>query len=91
MKLGVNYILISTPEFLEITSNPGWRDIWTQKYPNSEVGCIVFSRIGFDNSHTQGLIYVTRLWVDGGYYLLERDTQKENWEIIESFSNVIIN
>lgn len=90
MNLGVNYILISTPEFLEITSNPEWQDIWRQKYPNSEVGCIVFSRIGFNNSHTQALIYVTRLWVDGGYYLLELDAQKGIWEIIESFSNVNI-
>ena len=91
MNLGVNYILISTPEFLEITGDPGWRDIWIQKYPDSEVGCIAFSRIGFNNSHTQALVYVTRLWVDGGYYLLEQNGQKGIWEIIENFSNVNIN
>jgi hypothetical protein len=91
MNLGVNYILISTPEFLEITSNSDWRDIWRQRFPNSEVGCIAFSRTGFNNSHTQALIYVTRLWVDGGYYLLEHNAQKGVWEIIERFSNVIIN
>jgi len=91
MNLGVNYIFISTPEFLEITSNPDWRDIWRQRFPNSEVGCIAFSKIGFNDSHTQALIYVTRLWVDGGYYLLEHNAQKGVWEIIESFSNVITN
>ena len=91
MSLGVNYILISTPEFVEITGSSGWRDIWMQKYPNSEVSCIAFSRIGFNNLHTQALIYVTRLWVDGGYYLLELDAHKGLWEIIESFSNVTIN
>ena len=90
MYIGVNYILISTPEFLEITSSPGWHDIWRQKYPNSEVGCIAFSRIGFNNSHTQALIYVARLWVDGGYHLLELNAQKGIWEIIESFTNVIV-
>ncbi len=91
MNLGVNYILISTPEFLEITSNSDWRDIWRQRFPNSEVGCIAFSKIGFNDSHTQALIYVTRLWVDGGYYLLEHNAQKGVWEIIGSFSNVTIN
>lgn len=90
MKPEVNYILISTPDFLEITNKPAWQDIWRQKYPNSEVGCIVFSRIGFNNPHTQALVYITRLWVDGGYYLLELNTEKGIWETIESFSNVII-
>jgi len=89
MNLGVNYVLVSTPEFLEITGKSNWRDIWKQKYPNSETSCIIFSRVGFNNSHTQALIYVTRLWVDGGYYLLEYNAG--NWEIIKSFSNVIIN
>ena len=88
---GLNYILISTPDFLEITGKPEWRDIWKQKYPNSEVGCIAFSRIGFNNSHTQALIYVSRLWVNGGYYLLELNAQKGIWETVESFSNVQIN
>ena len=91
MNLGVNYILISTPEFLEITGDPGWEDIWRQRYPDSEVGCIAFSRIGFNNLRTQALIYVTRLWVEGGYYLLELDENKGSWEIIESFSNVDVN
>jgi hypothetical protein len=91
MNLGVNYILISTPEFVDITSNPDWRDIWRQRYPNSEVGSLAFSRIGFNDSRSQALIFVTRLWVDGGYYLLEYNTQKGVWEIVESFISVIIN
>jgi hypothetical protein len=89
MNLGVNYALISTPEFLEITGKSNWRDIWKQKYPNSETSCIIFSRVGFNNSHTQALIYVTKLWVDGGYYLLENNVG--NWKIIKSLSNAIIN
>jgi hypothetical protein len=89
MNLGVNYVLVSTPEFLEITGKSNWRDVWKQKYPNSETSCIIFSRVGFNNSHTQALIYVTKLWVEGGYYLLEN--QAGNWEIIKSFTNAIIN
>jgi hypothetical protein len=91
MNLGVNYILISTPEFVDITSNPDWRDIWRQRYPNSEVGSLAFSRIGFNDSRSQALVFVARLWVDGGYYLLEYNTQKGGWEIVESFISVIIN
>jgi hypothetical protein len=91
MNLGVNYILISTPEFVDITSNPDWRDIWRQRYPNSEVSSLAFSRIGFNDSRSQALIFVARLWVDGGYYLLEYNTQKGGWEIVESFISVIIN
>ena len=91
MTLGVNYVLVSTPEFLEITSRPDWRNIWRQRFPHSEVGCIAFSRIGFNDAHTQALVYVARLWVDGGYYLLERSAVEGVWEIVERFSNVITN
>jgi hypothetical protein len=89
MNLGAKYALVSTPEFLEITGKSNWRDIWKQKYPDSEMSCIIFSRVGFNNSRTQALIYVTKLWVDGGYYLLEYNAG--NWEIIKSFSNTTIN
>ena len=91
MDLGLDYVLISTAEFLEITGSPNWRAVWSQKYPNSEVGCMAFSKIGFNDSHTQALVYVTRLWVGGGYYLLEQIAQKGAWEVVESFSNMIIN
>jgi hypothetical protein len=91
MDLGGSYTLISTPDFLEITSQPDWRDVWKEKFPNSEVSCLVFSRIGFNNQHTQALLYVTKLWVDGGYFLMELNPQTSVWEIKNSFSNLIIN
>jgi len=89
LQLGVDYALISTPEFVEMTAKANWQEIWKQKYPNSEIRCLIFSRVGFNSEHTQALVYVTKLWVDGGYYLLENQAGK--WEIIKSFSNVIIN
>jgi hypothetical protein len=91
MNLGVNYVLISTADFLEITGSPNWRDTWRRKYPNSEVSCITFSKIGFDESHTQALVYVARLWVEEGYYLLEHNAENGAWKVVESYSNVIIN
>jgi hypothetical protein len=89
LQLGVDYTLISTPEFVEMTGKANWREIWKQKYPDSEIRCLIFSRVGFNSAHTQALVYVTKLWVEGGYYLLENQAGK--WEIIKSFSNVIIN
>jgi predicted ATP-grasp superfamily ATP-dependent carboligase len=60
-----------------------------EKYPGSD-GCISFSRVGFNNSHTQALVYVTRILKPlvggGGYYLLEYNAGK--WEIIDQFMNV---
>ncbi len=91
MDLGGSYTLISTPDFLEITSQPDWRDVWKEKYPNCEVSCLVFSRIGFNNQHTQALLYVTKLWVDGGYYLMDLDPQTGAWESQNSYPNMIIN
>ena len=89
LQLGVNYTLISTPEFVELTAKANWREIWEQKYPDAEIRCLIFSRVGFNSEHTQALIYVTKLWVEGGYYLLEKQAGK--WEVIKSYSNVIIN
>jgi hypothetical protein len=91
MKPGADYELISNADFLEITGDPNWREIWSQRYPNSELGGIGFSKIGFNALHTQALVYVTRLWVDGSYYLLEYDAQKGAWEIVERYTNVNIN
>lgn len=90
MKLGVDYVLLSTPEFLEITSESNWGEILKEKYPGSQ-GCTSFSRVGFNNSRTQALVYVIRILgplVGGGeYYLLEYNAG--NWEIIDQFLNVI--
>ena len=90
MKLGVDYVLLSTPEFLEITSESNWGEILKEKYPGSQ-GCTAFSRVGFNKSRTQALVYVIRILgplVGGGeYYLLEYNAG--NWEIIDQFLNVI--
>jgi hypothetical protein len=91
MELGASYVLISAPEFREITTDPGWREVWRQEYPDSEVSCIGFSRVGFNDARTQALIYVTRFWIAGGYYLLEFDEQEGTWKITDSCCNVIIN
>jgi len=90
MNLGVKYVLLSTPEFLEITSESNWGEVLKEKYPGSQ-GCTAFSRVGFNNSHTQALVYVTRIFEplmgEGGYYLLEYNAG--NWEIIDQFLNVM--
>jgi hypothetical protein len=52
---------------------------------------LAYSRIGFNDSRSQALNFVARLWVDGGYYLLQYNTQQGGWEIVESFISVIIN
>lgn len=89
MNLGVDYILLSTPEFLEITSKSNWGEVLKETYPGSE-GYVAFSRIGFNNSHTQALVYVTRVIAPlvgkGGYYLLEYNAGQ--WKIIGQFLNV---
>ena len=89
MNLGVDYILLSTPEFLEITSKSNWGEVLKETYPGSE-GFVAFSRIGFNNSHTQALVYVTRVTAplvgEGGYYLLEYNAGQ--WKIIGQFLNV---
>ena len=90
MKLGVDYVPLSTPEFLEITSESNWGEILKEKYPGSQ-GCTAFSRVGFNKSRTQALVYVTRIFEPliggGGYYLLEYNAG--NWEIIDQFLNVM--
>jgi len=89
MNLGVSYILLSTPEFLEITRDSNWGEVLEEKYPGSQ-GCTSFSRVGFNNSRTQALVYVIRIFGPlmggGGYYLLEYNAG--NWEIIDQFLNV---
>jgi len=89
MNLGVEYILISTPEFLEITGESNWGEVLKEKYPGSQ-GCTSFSRVGFNNSRTQALVYVIRIFEPlvggGGYYLLEYHAGK--WDIIDQFIDV---
>lgn len=84
MQLGVEYVLLSAEEQQSIFSEPGGWDAFHKKYPNSG-GYTVLSRVGFNNSLDQALIYVGNmggpLMGAGFYYLLEK--KNGEWQIIE--------
>ena len=75
MNLGMDYILLSADELAEISSQSNWGELLNEKYPNS-YGYTVFSRVGFNNSLDQALIYVGNvagpLMGAGYYYLMEK-------------------
>ncbi|MFZ5878144.1 MAG: hypothetical protein ACOY0R_02120 [Chloroflexota bacterium] len=80
MDLGVEYVLLSSEEMSDIfLQSDGW-DVFHQKY--SGAGYRVFSRVGFNNTLDQAVIYVGQmagpLMGAGYYYLME----KENGEWI---------
>ena len=79
MDLGTEYILLSTEELAKVTSQPNWHEALKDKYPNSN-GYIMFSRVGFNNTLDQALIYVGNIagpLAGAGYYYL---MQKKNGE-----------
>ncbi len=81
MHLGIDYVLLSTDELSAIMSQPdGWTAFY-EAYPNSH-GYTEVSRVGFNNSLDQAVIYVGNmagpLMGAGFYYLME----KENGEWI---------
>jgi hypothetical protein len=80
MDLGVGYVLLSSDEMSNIFLQPDGWDVFHQKY--SRAGYQVFSRVGFNNTLDQAVIYVGQmagpLMGSGNYYLLE----KENGEWI---------
>jgi len=84
MKLDVDYILLSTEELSEITRQSNWGEVITQKYPGS-YGYTMFSRVGFNNSLDQAIIYVGQmaapLMGSGFYYLMEK--KNGEWVIKE--------
>ncbi len=73
MDLGVPYVLLSTEELAKITRQPNWHELLNEKYPNAG-GYTVFSRVGFNPTLDQALIYVARvagpLMGSGSYYLM---------------------
>jgi len=79
MNLGVNYVLLSTDELAQITSQPNWGEVMNEKYPNSG-GYKIFSRVGFDATLDQALVYVGHVagpMMGGGfYYLMEKQDGK---------------
>jgi hypothetical protein len=75
MNLGVDYTLLPIDELAKISSQPNWGELLTKKYPGSH-GYIVFSRVGFNNTLDQAVIYVANvggpMMGSGSYYLLEK-------------------
>jgi hypothetical protein len=84
MQLGVEYVLLSADEQQAIFNQPGGWDAFYKKYPNAG-GYTALSRVGFNNSLDQALIYVANmggpLMGAGYYYLLEK--KDGEWRIIE--------
>lgn len=84
MELDVDYILLSTEELSEITRQSNWGEVITQKYPGS-YGYTIFSRVGFNNTLDQAVIYVGNmaapLMGSGFYYLMEKENG--DWVIKE--------
>ena len=84
MELDVDYILLSTEELSETTRQSNWGEVITQKYPGS-YGYTMFSRVGFNNTLDQAVIYVgsmaAPLMGSGFYYLMEKENG--DWVIKE--------
>jgi hypothetical protein len=75
MKFSMEYKLLSTDELAEISSQADWGQALSEKYPDSH-GYIIFSRVGFNNSLDQAVIYVGKIagpmMGSGSYYLMEK-------------------
>ncbi len=83
MNLGVEYILLTTEELSEITSQPNWGEVLSGTYSGAH-GYTVFSRVGFNRSLDQAIIYVAQvsgpLMGSGYYYLMEK--KNGEWRIM---------
>jgi hypothetical protein len=75
MNLGMDYVLLSADELAKISSQPNWGEVLTEKYPGSN-GYTIFSRVGFNNTLDQAVIYVGKvagpMMGSGFYYLMEK-------------------
>lgn len=75
MNLGVEYKLLSAGELEKISSQPNWGEVLSEAYPGS-FGYTVFSRVGFNNTLDQALIYVGSvggpMMGSGSYFLMEK-------------------
>jgi hypothetical protein len=84
MNLGVQYVILTPEELAEVGSQPNWGKLLAERYPGSN-GYTIFSRVGFNNSLDQALVYVGNvggpLVGSGSYYLLEKKDGK--WVMIE--------
>ncbi len=84
MNLGKEYILLNPEELAKITSQSNWGEVLNEKYSNAG-GYFIFSRVGFNHTLDQALIYVGRvagpLAGAGYYYLMEK--KDGEWKIKE--------
>lgn len=75
MQLGVEYVLLSSEELSTIFKQPDGWDVFHKKYSDS--GYTVFSRVGFNSTLDQAVVYVGSmagpLMGAGYYYLLEKE------------------
>lgn len=83
MDLSVDYVLLSQDDLASIFNQPDGWDVFHEKY--SEAGYSVVSRVGFNRTLDQALIYVGHmagpLMGSGSYYLMEK--QNGQWLIKE--------
>ena len=83
MQPGVNYVLLSTDELSTIMQQTDGWSVFHEKYPNS--GYTQFSRVGFNNSLDQAVIYVGNVagpMMGAGFYYL-MDKKDGQWVIKE--------
>jgi hypothetical protein len=84
MNLGVKYVLLTPDELTEISSQANWGQVLDERYPGSK-GYTIFSRVGFNPSLDQALVYVANvggpLVGSGSYYLMEK--KNGVWVLIE--------
>lgn len=83
MDLGVEYILLSSEDLSATTSQPNWHEVMLERYGTA--GYTVFSRVGFNRTLDQAVIYVGDvagpLMGAGFYYLLEKELG--HWKVKE--------
>jgi hypothetical protein len=77
MQLGTDYLLLSQEELAEISSQGNWNEVLQERYPSTNGhGYLIFSRVGFNDTLDQAVIYVGRvagpLMGAGYYYMLEK-------------------
>jgi hypothetical protein len=84
MQIGVEYTLLSEKELSTFTKQPNWGDLLAEKYPGTH-GYTVFSRVGFNKSLTQAVVYVGNvggpMMGSGSYFLLEK--QNGEWLLMD--------
>ena len=84
MDLGVDYVLLSREDLMKISSQPDWGQLLNSKFPGTH-GYIIFSRVGFNNTLDQAIIYVGNvggpMMGAGYYYLMEK--QNGQWILKE--------